>query len=110
VYIKAAYRFLDNADIHEDVVLKGHFDATCERVVATTGPAPILHDTAHFKFQRDNAQPIGITHKTYVGKDEEGQHKARALCGILMHSSWRRHRPAHHALFLSMPDRDFGSG
>jgi hypothetical protein len=47
----------------------------------------ILHDTTTFTFQRDNQQPIGITHKAYGGKDEEGRHKARTLCGILMHSS-----------------------
>jgi hypothetical protein len=84
---KAAYRFLGNVHVHEDVILEEHFHATRERIRATSGPILILHDTTHFTFQRDDQQPIGITHKTYGGKDEQGRPKARALCGILMHSS-----------------------
>jgi hypothetical protein len=84
---KAAYRFLGNVHVHEDVILEGHFHATHERIRALGGPVLILHDTTHFAFQRDNQQPIGITHKVYGGKDEQGRHKARTLCGILMHSS-----------------------
>lgn len=84
---KAAYRFLSNAEVHEDVILEGHFTATRERCKATDGPILILHDTTTFTFQRDNPQPIGITHQTYGSQDKDGRHKARTLCGLLMHSS-----------------------
>lgn len=84
---KAAYRFLGNVHVQEDVILEGHFHSTRERFRATSGPILVLHDTTTFSFQRDNPQPIGITHKIYGGKDERGRHKAGTLCGILMHSS-----------------------
>ncbi|MBY0409819.1 MAG: IS4 family transposase [Burkholderiaceae bacterium] len=84
---KAAYRFLGNTQVREDVILEGHFQATRERLSAISGPVLILHDTTTFTFQRDNPQPIGITHKVYGGKDNDGRHKPRTLCGILMHSS-----------------------
>lgn len=84
---KAAYRFLSNAHVHEDVILEGHFHSTRERFNATSGPVLILHDTTTLTFQREDQQPIGITHKAYGGKERDGRHKSRALCGILMHSS-----------------------
>jgi hypothetical protein len=84
---RVAYRFLDNADVHAYVILEGHCHATRERFKATTDSVLILHDTPHFTFQRDDQQPIGITYKTYGGQDKEGRHKARTLCGILMHSN-----------------------
>jgi hypothetical protein len=68
---KAAYRFLGNTHVHEDVILEGHFQATRERLSATSGPVLILHDTTTFTFQRDDQQPIGITHKAYGGKDSD---------------------------------------
>lgn len=42
---KAAYRFLGNANVHEDVILDGHFQATRERIRATSGKILILQDT-----------------------------------------------------------------
>jgi hypothetical protein len=84
---KAAYRFLSNAHVHEDVILDGHFHATRERFSATSGPVLILHDTTTFTFQRDDQQSVGITHRVYCGKDADGWYKPRTLCGILMHSS-----------------------
>lgn len=84
---KAAYRFLSNERVHEDVILEGHFHATRDRFGATTGPILILHDTTMFSFQRDNHEPIGIINKVYAGKDKDGRHKSHTQCGIQMHSS-----------------------
>ncbi|HYD80768.1 MAG TPA: transposase DNA-binding-containing protein [Paucimonas sp.] len=84
---KAAYRFFANPHVHEGAILDGHFHSTKERFAATEEPVLVLHDTTTFTFQRDDLQPIGMTHKVYGGKDEHGRHKARAMCGILMHSS-----------------------
>jgi hypothetical protein len=47
---KAAYRFLGNAHVHEDVILDGHFRATGKRIRALSGPILILHDTTTFSF------------------------------------------------------------
>jgi len=84
---KAAYRFFSNDHVSEGAILDGHFHSTKERFAATNGSVLVLHDTTTFTFQRDDPQPVGITHKTYGGKDEHGRHQARAMCGILMHSS-----------------------
>jgi hypothetical protein len=84
---KAAYRFFANGHVSEGAILDGHFHSTKERFAATNGTVLILHDTTTFTFQRDDPQPVGITHKTYGGKDKHGRHKARAMCGVLMHSS-----------------------
>ncbi len=45
---KAAYRFLDNDRVSEDVILDGHFRATTERVAACSGPVLVLHGTTEF--------------------------------------------------------------
>lgn len=84
---KAAYRFLENDRVHEDVILEGHFHSTRDRVRAMSGPVLILHDTTTFSFQRDNALPVGITHQSFVGKDAQGRPASRTICGLLMHSS-----------------------
>jgi hypothetical protein len=84
---KAAYRFLDNADVHEDVILEGHFRATRDRFRAIKGPILVLHDTTTFSFQRDHPQAVGITNQSYTGKDKQGRPTSRTICGILMHSS-----------------------
>lgn len=84
---KAAYRFLGNDRVHEDVILEGHFHSTRDRVRATSGPVLILHDTTTFSFQRNNALPVGVTHKSFVGKDAQGRPASRTICGLLMHSS-----------------------
>src|SRR5690349_5303526 len=45
---KAAYRFFDNAHVHEDVILERHFRSTRERFGATAGLMLVLHDTTTF--------------------------------------------------------------
>ena len=47
---KAAYRFFSNSRVNEHAILKGHFDATAERMAATEGPILILQDTTEFSF------------------------------------------------------------
>lgn len=47
----------------------------------------ILHDATTFLFQRNNALSVGITHKSFVGKDAKGRPASRRICGLLMHSS-----------------------
>lgn len=86
-HTKAAYRFLGNAHVREDAILEGHFHATRERFSATQGPILVLHDTTTFSFQREDAGSIGIIRKTCGGKDAQGRHQPRSVCGILMHSS-----------------------
>ncbi len=84
---KAAYRFLNNEQVHEEAILDGHFQATYERFSPSSGPILILHDTTMFSSQRDNHEPIVIAIKAYGGKDEDGRHQSRAQCGIQMHFS-----------------------
>jgi hypothetical protein len=47
---KAAYRFFDNDRVSETEILGGHFQATRERVSATSGPILVMHDTKEFRF------------------------------------------------------------
>lgn len=75
-----------NDRVQEDVILEGHFHAPRDRVRATSGPVLISHDTTTFSFQRDNALSVGITHKSFVGKDAQGRPMLRTICGLLMHS------------------------
>ena len=84
---KAAYRFFSNSRVNEHAILKGHFDATAERVAATEGPILILQDTTEFSFQREKAEAIGFTKVINSGKDKDGRPRLHTLCGLLMHSS-----------------------
>lgn len=84
---KAAYRFLGNSPVHEDMILEGHFQSSRERFKATAGPVLVLHDTTNFSFQRNDHQPLGITNKSFTGKDKQGRPTSRTICGLLMHSS-----------------------
>jgi hypothetical protein len=84
---KAAYRFFANDHVSEGAILDGHFHSTRERFDATTDAVLVLHDTTTISFQRDDPQPIGITHKTQGRKDKQGRQQSRTVCGILMHSS-----------------------
>lgn len=76
---KAAYRFLANENVHEDVILEGHFRATRERFKAAKGLMLVLHDTTNFSFQRDKPLAVDITNKSYTGKDKQGRPTSRTI-------------------------------
>src|SRR5688500_1255474 len=84
---KAAYRFLDNERVNEADILAGHFHATRERFVATSGPILVLHDTTEFSFKRDDIAAVGTTRRAVAGKYRDGRVRHYTACGILMHSS-----------------------
>ncbi len=84
---KAAYRFLSNDDVDEQAILAGHFQATRERVQASSGPLLILQDTTEFSYKRDKPELIGFKGKTFSRRDETGRPRQHTTCGILMHSS-----------------------
>ena len=86
---KAAYRFLSNDRVSEHDILSGHFQASAERVKATSGPVLILHDTTTFSYRRERPELIGYTGKTTLrtGKNGTGPRQPLTYCGILMHSS-----------------------
>jgi hypothetical protein len=84
---KAAYRFFSNARVSEHAILKGHFEATRERVAAAGGPILVLQDTTEFTNQREKPQLIGFTKSVNSGKDKAGRLRHHAVCGLLMHSS-----------------------
>jgi hypothetical protein len=84
---KAAYRFLDNANVNEADILAGHFRATRDRAASTSGPVLVLHDTTEFSFKRKDVDAIGRTKITFAGNDRDGRPRLRTVCGILMHSS-----------------------
>ena len=82
---KAAYRFLDNDRVSEAEILAGHFDATRDRVFATTGSILVLHDTTELTYHREDGRQIGHLGTSQVGSTTRPlYHK---VCGILMHSS-----------------------
>jgi hypothetical protein len=84
---KAAYRFLDNDRVSEAEILGGHFQATRDRVAATSGPILVLHDTTEFSYKRDDIDAIGKTFLGVAGVDLSGRPRHYTACGILMHSS-----------------------
>jgi hypothetical protein len=85
---KAAYRFFSNERVNEEDILAGHFQATRERLSATTDETVlILHDTTEFSYHRENVQAIGIIHKTAVGRTGDKRPRHYTVCGIQMHSS-----------------------
>jgi hypothetical protein len=84
---KAAYRFFSNARVSEHAILKGHFEATRERVAAADGPILVLQDTTEFTYQREKPELIGFTKSVNSGKDKAGRLRHHAICGLLMHSS-----------------------
>ena len=84
---KGAYRFLDNERVNEADILAGHFHATRERFVATSGPILVLHDTTEFSFKRDDIAAVGTTRRAVAGKYHDGRVRHYTACGILMHSS-----------------------
>jgi hypothetical protein len=83
---KAAYRFFSNDRVDEEAILSGHFQATHDRFVATSGYVLVLHDTTEFSFKREKPELIGSTCKVN-SKDKKGRIRFHTVCGILMHSS-----------------------
>src|SRR3982750_1689382 len=87
-HTKAAYRFLSNPRINEEVILAGHFQATQSRFAAvTTTPILILHDTTVLTFARKERTLLGMTHKSFMRRGKKGPPLHSVICGILMHSS-----------------------
>jgi len=84
---KAAYRFFANERVSEAEILQGHFQATQVRFSATSGSVLVLHDTTEFSYRREEPLAIGITHRSFKGKDKEGRARMHTICGLLMHSS-----------------------
>lgn len=84
---KAAYRFLDNERVNEADILAGHFHATRDRAVATSGPILVLHDTTEFTYQREDIEAVGKTRINIAGAYDDGRLRLYTACGILMHSS-----------------------
>ena len=56
---KAAYRFFSNSRVSEHAILKGHFEATRDRVAVAEGPILVLQDTTEFSYQREKPELIG---------------------------------------------------
>lgn len=69
------------------MILAGHFQATRDRVHASSGPLLILQDTTEFSYKRDKPELVGFTGETISRKDEAGRWRKHTVCGILMHSS-----------------------
>ena len=84
---KAAYRFLSNGQVSEAGILKGHFQATRDRLRSSDGPILMLHDTTEFNYHRDDMAAIGILHKNPVRRKRDGTPQHTIVCGLLMHSS-----------------------
>lgn len=84
---KAAYRFLSNRKVNETAILAGHFQATRERMAATSGAVLILHDTTEFTYSRESTETIGILKTSFTGREKDGRPRHHTVCGILMHSS-----------------------
>lgn len=81
---KAAYRFFSNERVSELEILRGHFDSTRDRFLATDGPILILHDTTEFSYQRGDRQTLG---KITTTPSYRAPSRVHTVCGLLMHSS-----------------------
>ena len=84
---KAAYRFFSNERVSEEDILRGHFDATRRRFVASDGPILVLRDTTEFTWKRSRSEAFGFTTKVGGRKDKRGRPRMHTVCGLLMHSS-----------------------
>lgn len=85
---KAAYQFLSNKRVSEDQILKGHFEATRDRIRQVgDGPILILQDTTEFSYKREDPHKIGFTHNSPVKRWANRRKKIVPVCGILMHAS-----------------------
>jgi hypothetical protein len=84
---KAAYRFFSNAEVSEDQIMAGHFQATRGRLSQTKQKILMLHDTCEFSFQRDKDSRIGLLGRPSSGRGKDGRIKFITVRGILMHST-----------------------
>jgi hypothetical protein len=84
---KAAYRFFSNAEVSEDQIMTGHFQATRGRLAQANQKILMLHDTSEFSFQRDKDSKIGLLGRPSCGRGKDGRIKFITVRGILMHSS-----------------------
>jgi hypothetical protein len=85
---KAAYRFLANNGVNEQMIFSGHFESTRRRFDVAQGPILVLQDTCEFSYQRERPEDIGWIGKTPIGgKKLNGKKTMLTVCGILMHSS-----------------------
>jgi len=84
---KAAYRFFSNAEVSEEQIMAGHFQATRGRLSQTKQLILMLHDTCEFSFQREKDSTIGLLGRPACGKDKDGRLRHLTVRGILMHSS-----------------------
>ena len=84
---KAAYRFFSNAEVSEDQIMAGHFQATRGRLAQAGQKILMLHDTSEFSFQRDKDSKLGLLGRPACGKGKDGRIKFITVRGILMHSS-----------------------
>ena len=79
--------FFSNSRVSDHAILKGHFDATRDRVAVAAGPILVLQDTTEFSYQRERPELIGVTKSVNSGKDNTGRLRQHTVCGLLMHSS-----------------------
>ena len=84
---EAAYRFFDDDQVSEAESLGGHFQATRERVAATSGPILMMHDTTQFRYQREDVEAVGKTRIAISGACRDGTPRRYTASGRLMHSS-----------------------
>ena len=79
---KAAYRFLSNKKVNEQDILAGHFHATANRFLATTGPILVLQDTTEFSYTRNEPSLIGSIGYLPGRKIRSVGIMPRKLCGL----------------------------
>ena len=72
---KAAYRFFSNAEVSEDQIMAGHFQATRDRLAKANQKILMLHDTCEFSFQRDKDSKVGLLGRPSCGKGKDGAAK-----------------------------------
>ncbi len=84
---KAAYRFFANGRVHEQQILAGHFQCTCERLPADDRPILVVHDTTEFTYPREDPTAIGLVSKGATRRDKQGRPVYFTTCGICLHSS-----------------------
>ncbi len=86
--VKAAYRFLSNDRIDESEILGSHFVNTQKRIISSSGPILLLHDTSEFSYKRKKPEEIGfISRKRKLTKGSQEIPHHISVCGILMHAS-----------------------
>jgi len=84
---KAAYRLLSCDKIDEQTLLRGHTEATCQRIHAPEKETILLlQDTTTFGNNRDNPRTVGFAGSHTAGLIKTGMDSGIS-CGILMHAS-----------------------